>query len=305
MSSVHSQSFSDALIVISANIECLTANKASILSELCKDNIATVYVSNDSRLHVVEPPRRRLESTHPSRTSVKSDQGFWCRVSHACQRWLITHYSPELLLRRHQELLMIWQRTWSWQTTTCLQETHRAKDRAMPSIPDVVLVAEHPHNKHGSSVFVRDGLKVNNIYVCEEDNVEFITVELAGVVVHSMYKPPDEQFLLQTTKHTSGGAVTAVTNCCANCVVPSRPQQWGPDLPFFGGKPGEALSSLHNHKHTNARRVQNTTVYSDGTTHSQHHRSKGVQPNGSPCANNHCCTRYEQRFRHNKHTYTN
>ena len=33
---------------------------------------------------------------------------------------------------------------------------------------------------------------------------------------------------------TSGGAVTADKNCCANCVEPSRPQQWGPDLPFFG-----------------------------------------------------------------------
>ena len=28
-------------------------------------------------------------------------------------------------------------------------------------------------------------------------------------------------------------------------------------------------------------------------------------PNGSPCANNHCITRYEQIFRHSKHTYTN
>ena len=34
-------------------------------------------------------------------------------------------------------------------------------------------------------------------------------------------------------------------------------------------------------------------------------RSKRVQPNGSPCANNHCSTRYEQSFRQNKHTYTN
>ena len=59
----------------------------------------------------------------------------------------------------------------------------------------MALVAERPHNKHGSSVFVRDGLKVNNISVCEEDNVEFITVELPGVVVHSEYKPPAEQFL--------------------------------------------------------------------------------------------------------------
>ena len=25
-----------------------------------------------------------------------------------------------------------------------------------------------------------------------------------------------------------------VSSCCANCVEPPRPQQWGPDLPFFG-----------------------------------------------------------------------
>ena len=70
---------------------------------------------------------------------------------------------------------------------------------------------------------------------------------------------------------------------------------------------GEEPSSLHNSKHTkhaHATRVQNTTFYSDGTTHTKH-RSKRVQPNGSPCANNHCSTRYEQSFRHNKHTHTN
>ena len=32
---------------------------------------------------------------------------------------------------------------------------------------------------------------------------------------------------LQTTQPTSGGAVTANSNCCANCVEPPRPQQWG------------------------------------------------------------------------------
>ena len=60
----------------------------------------------------------------------------------------------------------------------------------------MTIVAERPDNKHGSSVFVRDGLKVNNISVCEEENVEFITVELPGVVVHSLYKPPPEPFQL-------------------------------------------------------------------------------------------------------------
>ena len=38
---------------------------------------------------------------------------------------------------------------------------------------------------------------------------------------------------IQTTQPTSGGAVTAVINCCANCVETSRPQQWVPELPFL------------------------------------------------------------------------
>ena len=32
---------------------------------------------------------------------------------------------------------------------------------------------------------------------------------------------------------------------------------------------GEEPSSLHNSKHTHATRVQNTTLYSDGTTHTK------------------------------------
>ena len=121
MYAVHSQSPSGVLTVISANVEGLSANKASILSELCK-----------------------IQHCH----------------------------------------------------CLCLQETHRAKDQTMPKIPGMTLVAERPHNKHVSSVFVRDGLKVNIISVCEEENVEFITVELPGVVVDSLYKPPPEPFLL-------------------------------------------------------------------------------------------------------------
>ena len=120
MSAIHSQSSSDVLIEIFVNIEGLTANKTSLLSELCNDK----------------------------------------------------HYH-----------------------CPCLQETHIANDQARPSIPGMALVAERPHNKYGSSVLVRYGMKVNSIYVCEEDNVKFITVELPGVVVHSVYKSPAEQFL--------------------------------------------------------------------------------------------------------------
>ena len=119
MSVVHSQSPSVAMTVIYANVEGLTASKASIISVMCKE-----------------------------------------------------------------------------QHCLGLQETHRSKDQARPRIPGMALVAEPPHKKHGSSVFIRDGLKVNNIYVCEEGNVELITVELSGVIVHSMYKPPPEPFRL-------------------------------------------------------------------------------------------------------------
>ena len=66
-----------------------------------------------------------------------------------------------------------------------VQETHRSKVQARPRIPGMALVAERPHNKHSSSVFIGDGLKVNNISVCEEENVELITVELTDVVVQT------------------------------------------------------------------------------------------------------------------------
>ena len=49
---------------------------------------------------------------------------------------------------------------------------------------------------------------------------------------------------LQTTQPTCGGAVTAVINCCANCVEPSRPQQWGPDIPFLASRPCGGLALL-------------------------------------------------------------
>ena len=59
----------------------------------------------------------------------------------------------------------------------------------------MVLVAERPNNNHSSFVFIRDGLKVNNISVYEEENVvELFTVELPCVVVHSVYKPPHKPF---------------------------------------------------------------------------------------------------------------
>ena len=41
---------------------------------------------------------------------------------------------------------------------------------------------------------------MNTSSVCEEDNVELITMELPGVVVHSMYNPPSEPFRLSALR---------------------------------------------------------------------------------------------------------
>ena len=68
----------------------------------------------------------------------------------------------------------------------------------------------------------------------------------------------------------------------------------------------EKPSSLHTNQtyQTPTQHGYDTQHYSDGTTHIKQHRSKGVQANGSPCAINHCSTRYEQSFRQNRHTHT-
>ena len=83
----------------------------------------------------------------------------------------------------------------------CLQETHRGVRKASTRIPGMTLVAERPHDKYGSAIF-RD-LKVKSISVTTANHVEVITAELPDVVVHCVYKPPSEQFVLHPLGHRS------------------------------------------------------------------------------------------------------
>ena len=126
MSAVSSQSLSTALTVISANIEGLTAVKASILSEMCK-----------------------RECCH----------------------------------------------------CLCLQETHRSTNHLRPKIAGMSLVVERPHNKYGSAILIRNDLKVKKIYERDQGTVEIITIVMPGVVVHSVYKPPNDPFELPALSH--------------------------------------------------------------------------------------------------------
>ena len=122
MSAVTSQSLSTALTVISANIEGLTAAKASILSEMCK-----------------------RECCH----------------------------------------------------CLCLQETHRSTNLPRSKIAGMSLVVERQHSKYGSVILIRNDLKVKKIYERVQGTVELITIVMPGVVVHSVYKPPNDPFELQ------------------------------------------------------------------------------------------------------------
>ena len=83
----------------------------------------------------------------------------------------------------------------------CLQETHRATNLSRPKIAGMSLVAERPHNKYGSAILTRDDLKVDNVYERVQGIVELITSVMSGVVVHSVYKPPNDQFVLPALGH--------------------------------------------------------------------------------------------------------
>ena len=52
--------------------------------------------------------------------------------------------------------------------------------------------------------------------------------------INIIYNDTDDVVTLQTTQPTSGGAVTVVSSCCANCVNLPAPSIGGPIYRFLG-----------------------------------------------------------------------
>ena len=73
-------------------------------------------------------------------------------------------------------------------------ETHRAPHLVRATITEMTLIAEPPHIKYRSAILIRSDLKVKGVSVWEQDNVELISNEMHGVVVHYVYKLPNEKF---------------------------------------------------------------------------------------------------------------
>ena len=83
----------------------------------------------------------------------------------------------------------------------CLQETHRPINLSRPKIAGMSLVAKRHHNKYSSAILIRDDLDVENVYKRVKGTVELITIVMSGVPVHSVYKPPNNQFALPTLSY--------------------------------------------------------------------------------------------------------
>ena len=58
------------------------------------------------------------------------------------------------------------------------------------------MIAERPHNKYGSAILIRVDLKIENVNERVQRIVELITIVMPGIVVHSVYKPPNNPFEL-------------------------------------------------------------------------------------------------------------
>ena len=83
----------------------------------------------------------------------------------------------------------------------CLQETHRSTNLPRPKTAGMSLVVKRPHNKYGSAILIRNNLKVKKIYERVQRTVEIITIVMSGVVVHAVYKPPNDLLELPALGH--------------------------------------------------------------------------------------------------------
>ena len=83
----------------------------------------------------------------------------------------------------------------------CLHETHRSTNLPRPKIAGMLLVVERPHNKYGSAILIRNDLKVKKSYERVQGTVEIITIVMPGVLVHSVYKPPNDPLELPALGH--------------------------------------------------------------------------------------------------------
>ena len=73
-----------------------------------------------------------------------------------------------------------------------------------PNVPGMDLAIERPHAQYGSAIFVTSGTIVNATSLTEVNNIEILRVDLRGISVTSVYKPPGERFSLHQPLTAAG-----------------------------------------------------------------------------------------------------
>ena len=76
----------------------------------------------------------------------------------------------------------------------CIQETHPGPNHNRPRVPGMTLAVEHPHEKNGSAMFVKNGCIFESTSQTSHNSIEMLSTTLNELTITSIYKPPNKPF---------------------------------------------------------------------------------------------------------------